>query len=485
MILSSIFITRISPYISSMLLSTFVKSVAFLIIVALIQLCLKKLSSNLKHILWLTMLSSIVLIPACLFLISPDYFRVVVQSRSSFDALRILNAVFPRYNEFEVQIQSAAEMVAAAKATQSMGLISQWAVISVVIWIAGIMFSLTRVVLGKIGIMKIRTNARLIKNRGIIETLEFLSTKLGIRRKIQVLTSSSCRVPFTYRTFKPVILLPSGATEWPSERLRSVLIHELAHVKRIDSFTLLLARIVCSLFWFIPVVWVAYRHLYIEQEKSCDEYAVDDGIEAAHYARHILTLVRLARGRTLLTGIFISRGKRKMLEKRILHLLRFDALKLLTRKKVFVATVALCLLLLFSILVFNPIFADDVKKKISEKDFWNALSGTWVNTEYIGTYAWWEQKVIIYPDGKWECYQLATDTKPSRQGYYMTVTETWTDSEGVVWCKSTSEEGATRYQLHKISDSGNIWEVCDGPDTYSVEVDKTLPNYMYIIRYRQ
>jgi beta-lactamase regulating signal transducer with metallopeptidase domain len=476
---------RISPYLSDVLLSTFVKSIILLIIAALIQLCLKKLSSNLKHILWLTMLSGIVLIPVCFFVISPDFFRVVVQSGSSFDALRILNAVFPRYNEFEVQIQSAAAMVSAAKTTQSMGLISQWAVICVVLWIAGIMFLLIRMIVGKIGIMKIRTGARFIKNRSTIETVEYLLGKLGIRRNIQVLISSSCRVPFTYRTFKPVILLPSGATEWPGERLRSVLIHELAHVKRVDSFTLLFARIVCSLFWFIPAVWIAYRHLYIEQEKSCDEYAVDEGIEAAHYARHILNVVRLARGRILLTGIFISRGKRKMLEKRILHLLMHDALKILTRKKVFIAAVALCLLLIFPVLVFNPMFAEDVKKKISEKDFWTALSGTWVNTEYLGTYAWFEQKVIVCPDGKWECYHLITDTSPSRQGYYLTVTETWTDSEGAIWCKTTEEAGATRYQLHKISDSGNTWEVCDGPDTYPVEVDKSLPNYMYFVRYRQ
>ena len=174
-----------------------------------------------------------------------------------------------------------------------------------------------------------------------------------------------------------------------------------------------------------------------------------------------------------------------MLEKRFLHLLGPDALKYLTKKKVFVVTVVLCFLLIFPILVFNPMFAEDVKKKISEKEFWNALGGTWVNTEYLGTYAWFEQKVIIYPDGKWECYHLTTDTNPSRQGYYLNVTEAWTDSEGIIWCKTTEEAGATRYQLHKISDSGNTGKFCDGPDTYPTEMDKSLPNYMYIILYRQ
>ena len=174
-----------------------------------------------------------------------------------------------------------------------------------------------------------------------------------------------------------------------------------------------------------------------------------------------------------------------MLEKRILHLLRPDTFKFLSRKKIFAAIAALCFLLLFPILVFNPIFAEDVKKKISEKDLWNSLSGTWVNTEYIGAYAWFEQKVIIRPDGKWECYQLTTDTNPSRQGYYLTVTETWTDSDGNVWCKTTEEIGDTRYQLHKISDSGNTWEFLDAPDTYPSEMDKYNGNYMYYIRYRQ
>ncbi len=51
-------------------------------------------------------------------------------------------------------------------------------------------------------------------------------------------------------------------------------------MKRFDPLTLLFTRIVCSLFWFIPTVWIAYRQLHIEQEKSCDECAVAEGIEA-------------------------------------------------------------------------------------------------------------------------------------------------------------------------------------------------------------
>ena len=92
---------------------------------------------------------------------------------------------------------------------------------------------------------------------------------------------------------------------------------------------------------------------------------------------------------------------------------------------------------------------------------------------------------MIYPDGKFEFYLLTTDTNPNRQGYYLTITEVWTDSEGIIWCKTTEEIGDTRYQLHKISDSGNIWETLCDPDTYPAEMDKTLRKSLYYIRYRQ
>jgi beta-lactamase regulating signal transducer with metallopeptidase domain len=483
--MNSVFLTSISPYIPYILISTFVKCTALLIIAALIQLCLKKLSSNMKHLLWLALLFSVVLMPLCSFVIPQDFFTFQIQSGSSSGAMHILDVVLPRYTELGAPIQSASDIVSAAALMQSSGPMLRWEVFCVMFWLTGIVCSLARVLVGKFGIVKILNDARVFESSGVIRTLEIVSKELSVRRNVQVLASSSCRVPFTYGTFKPVILLPAGATAWPEERLRSVLIHELAHVKRIDSLTQLFARIVCSFFWFIPMVWIAYRHLQTEQEKSCDEYAVGEGIKAARYARHLLNVVRFARGRVILTGIFISRGKRKMLEKRILHLLKPDAWKCISRKKVFLTTAALCFFLLFPILVFNPMFAEDVKKKISKKDFWNAVSGTWVNTEYLGTYAWFEQKWIVYSDGKWECYTLTTDTNPSRKGYYLTITEAWTDSEGVIWGKSTEEIGATRYQLHKISDSGNTWEISDCPDAHPTEMDKFDTRSMYYIRYRQ
>ncbi len=145
-------------------------------------------------------------------------------------------------------------------------------------------------------------------------------------------------------------------------------------------------------------------------------------------------------------------------------------------------------LILISIFLFSVtfIFAASDKDKISKKDCWNALSGTWVNTEYLGTWPWQEQKVIVYPDGKFGYYPLTTDTNPIREGNYFTLTEAWIDSEGVIWYKAIFKGPGTWYVLGKISESVNTWEwIADGINK-PTEWDTTKTRYEeYEIRYRQ
>ncbi|MBN2324586.1 MAG: hypothetical protein JXQ30_12690 [Spirochaetes bacterium] len=144
-VLNSMFIIHISQYLSSMLFSTFIKGVALLIGAVLIQPFLRKVSSNLKHVFWLTMLAGIVLMPVCFSTISPEFFSIVIRPRSSLDTLRILNSVFPRYYEIGAQIQPEAGSASVTDTTQSMGSISLWAVLCAMLWIAGVVVSLIRV----------------------------------------------------------------------------------------------------------------------------------------------------------------------------------------------------------------------------------------------------------------------------------------------------------------------------------------------------
>lgn len=104
--------------------------------------------------------------------------------------------------------------------------------------------------------------------------------------RARILEHAGVRSPFTWGFLRPVVLLPAG------ESTPDVLAHELAHVRRADWLTQMLAQAACSVYWFHPLVWIAAANLRRESERACDDAVLQAGSAAPAYAERLVEIAR-------------------------------------------------------------------------------------------------------------------------------------------------------------------------------------------------
>lgn len=154
-----------------------------------------------------------------------------------------------------VQVAPAAPSAPALRATEPVSISS--AAIVAGLWIAGALLVLAGRGRGLLARGFLRRQARPPADTAWSELLAELSRELGLRRPVTLLESPVASVPMTWGTWRPVILLPTAARNWPADQRRAVLLHELAHVRRHDAALGALAHLACALHWPNPLVWLA------------------------------------------------------------------------------------------------------------------------------------------------------------------------------------------------------------------------------------
>ncbi len=79
--------------------------------------------------------------------------------------------------------------------------------------------------------------------------------------------------PFILGVVRPRILLPSSLHE---QDLEYVIAHEKAHLKRRDHWWKPLGFLLLTVYWFYPILWIAYLLLCRDIELACDEKVIRD-----------------------------------------------------------------------------------------------------------------------------------------------------------------------------------------------------------------
>jgi beta-lactamase regulating signal transducer with metallopeptidase domain len=199
------------------------------------------------------------------------------------------------------------------------GWLSFWPSGVLLVWIAGVLWGWFRVLWGRLQLLSLARGARNGEERRVVRAL---AARIGIRHEVRVVTSGGCVTPMTRGIFHSIIFLPSSMRRWSAAARKSVLLHELRHIRRADSFTLAAAYGICSLLWFIPPIWAAYSRLYLEQEKACDAAVVGSGMNPHAYATCILDTAQLCREPALLAGLSLSGRRKQILKDRIGAIIR-------------------------------------------------------------------------------------------------------------------------------------------------------------------
>jgi len=111
--------------------------------------------------------------------------------------------------------------------------------------------------------------------------------RLRLRLRENIYFCDRIDTPFILGILKPKIYIPSFL---PQEQLPLIIAHEQAHLQRLDHLWKPLGFVLLAVYWFNPLVWVAYILFCRDMEQACDEKAVREMDEASRkdYSKALL-----------------------------------------------------------------------------------------------------------------------------------------------------------------------------------------------------
>jgi len=137
------------------------------------------------------------------------------------------------------------------------------------------------------------------------------------RTHVDIRASAEIDSPAVTGLLRATIVIPRDALNWPAERCRLVLVHELSHVRRLDVLAQALADVACALHWVNPLVWICARRLRIEREIAADDAVLAEGVRPSRYAEELLAVATLAPA----PAATLAMAERSSLEARVTSIL--------------------------------------------------------------------------------------------------------------------------------------------------------------------
>lgn len=175
--------------------------------------------------------------------------------------------------------------------------------------------------------------------------------------------------PFIFGVIRPKIYLPSSLG---GENAEYVIAHEKAHIKRCDHLWKPLGFLLLTVYWFNPILWLAYILLCRDIEAACDEKVIKS-IDVAGKKNYLNALIECSSPRKIISACPIAFGETNV-KGRIKNVLNYK------KPTFWIILIALIACIVASVcLLTNPIVDpknDILKTDFSYSPFDTDLSGT-------------------------------------------------------------------------------------------------------------
>jgi beta-lactamase regulating signal transducer with metallopeptidase domain len=157
------------------------------------------------------------------------------------------------------------------------------------------------------------------------ERVRQLGALLGLRRFPEVVFVPGTMSPLLWAPGRqPRLLVPQALWQrFDDEQRDSLLVHELAHLRRRDHWVRRLELVVLGLYWWHPAAWWAQRELQDAEERCCDGWVarVLPGCWAAYATALVETVAFLSGARTAVPLGASGSGQARQLKRRVTMIL--------------------------------------------------------------------------------------------------------------------------------------------------------------------
>lgn len=249
------------------------------------------------------------------------------------------------------------------------------------VWAAGALLVLLRFIVGTVLVARETRAATRPISRDWILLAGQIQEDMQLRRPATLVWGTKREIPYTWGIISPIVCLPIDADRWSKDRLRIVMLHELAHIERYDALTEFMAQLALVVFWFNPLLWLAVRQMRTEREHACDDRVLTRGVKPSTYVEELVMMMKSIGQGAIAPGFgAIAMARRTQFESRMLAALDERTNRSNITRRGVAALAVVTMIALVTVGSVSPVTAAEKRPPFPAKP--GALATTWGQSDF-------------------------------------------------------------------------------------------------------